>query len=56
MAGKSLVGGFKLSHILAMHLKGAINIGPFVGSSLKATNGTRQERSFKSAERIARFR
>jgi hypothetical protein len=51
MAGKSLVGGFKLSHILAMHLKGAINIGPFVGSSLKATNGTRQERSFKSAER-----
>ena len=51
MASKSLVGGFKLLHILAMHPKGAINTGPFVGSFLKTTNGTRQERSFKLAER-----
>ena len=54
MASKSLVGGFKLLHILAMHLKGAVKTGPFVGSSLKTTNGTWQERSFKLAERKRR--
>jgi hypothetical protein len=34
-----------------MHLEGAINTGAFIGSSLKTTNCTWQERSFKLAER-----